>query len=76
MAATAHKFRHPVAAVRNGRGESRSSYWMFAGMGTRPDPTPPAGPDPYGEPRPEWLGVDWREHLRSADIDGAQVNYA
>jgi pimeloyl-ACP methyl ester carboxylesterase len=76
VAATAHKFRHPVEAVRNGRGESRGSYWMFAGMGTRPDPTPSAGPDPYGEPDPEWLGVDWREHLRRADVGGARVNYA
>ena len=76
MAATAQRLRHPVRAVRNGRGESRGSYWMFAGMGRRPEPTPSAGPDPYGNPDPEWLTIDWREHLRSADVGGARVNYA
>ncbi|MGH2980438.1 MAG: alpha/beta fold hydrolase, partial [Solirubrobacterales bacterium] len=32
-------------------------------------PTPPDGPDPYGEPDPEWLGIDWRRHLRRVEID-------
>jgi pimeloyl-ACP methyl ester carboxylesterase len=40
-----------------------------------PDPTPTDGPDPYGNPEPEWLGIDWREHLRRVDVVGAQVNY-
>jgi pimeloyl-ACP methyl ester carboxylesterase len=40
-----------------------------------PDPTPAEGPDPYGSPDPEWLGVDWRENLRTAEVDGARVNY-
>ena len=26
-----------------------------------PDPTPAEGPDPYGDPDPEWLRIDWRE---------------
>lgn len=41
-------------------------------------PTPAEGPDPYGnpDPDPEWLRIDWREHLRQADIAGAEVNYA
>jgi pimeloyl-ACP methyl ester carboxylesterase len=74
--ATANKLRHRVEAVRNGRGEGRTAIWMFSGGGRRPDPTAAAGPDPYGSPDPEWLRVDWREHLRSAEIDGATVNYA
>ena len=41
----------------------------------RPDATPPDGPDPYGNPDPEWLRIDWREHLRTIEIDGAEVNY-
>lgn len=41
----------------------------------RPDPTAGDGPDPYGNPDPGWLGVDWREHLATAEVDGARVNY-
>jgi len=43
----------------------------------KPDPTPAGGPDPYGNPdaEPEWLRVDWREHLRTVELDGARVNY-
>jgi pimeloyl-ACP methyl ester carboxylesterase len=30
----------------------------------------------YGNPDPEWLEIDWREHLRRVDLPGAdQVNY-
>ena len=30
----------------------------------------------YGNPDPEWLRIDWREHLRRVDLPGAeQVNY-
>ncbi len=45
-------------------------------VGELPDPTPPEGPDPYGNPDPEWLGIDWREHLKTADVAGTAVNYA
>ena len=41
----------------------------------KPDPTPSEGPDPYGNPDPEWLRIDWREHLRTADIGGTSINY-
>jgi pimeloyl-ACP methyl ester carboxylesterase len=41
-----------------------------------PDPTPSEGPDPYGNPDPEWLRIDWREHLRRIELDSAHVNYA
>jgi pimeloyl-ACP methyl ester carboxylesterase len=32
----------------------------------------------YGnpDPRPEWLQVDWRRHLRRLELPGADVNYA
>jgi pimeloyl-ACP methyl ester carboxylesterase len=41
-----------------------------------PDPTPAEGPDPYGNPDPEWLRIDWREHLHRIDVGGARnVNY-
>ena len=32
-------------------------------------------PDDYGNPDPEWLRIDWREHLRSVDLPGCRVNY-
>jgi pimeloyl-ACP methyl ester carboxylesterase len=43
-----------------------------------PDPSPSEGADPYGnpDPAPEWLGIDWREHLRTADVAGVPVTYA
>jgi pimeloyl-ACP methyl ester carboxylesterase len=66
-------------------GEDRTSltaqlldeFFPFASpMGELPDPTPSEGPDPYGDPDPEWLRVDWREHLRRIDVGGARdVNY-
>ena len=32
-------------------------------------PTPPDGPDPYGEPDPEWLRIDWRRHVQRVELD-------
>ena len=34
------------------------------------------GPDPYGEPDPQWLGIDWSRHVHSIEVAGATVNYA
>jgi pimeloyl-ACP methyl ester carboxylesterase len=42
----------------------------------RPDATPSDGPDPYGNPDPEWLGIDWRRHLRTVELaHSTKVNY-
>ncbi len=30
----------------------------------------------YGNPDPEWLEIDWREHLHRVQLPGAEVNYA
>jgi len=30
----------------------------------------------YGNPDPEWLGIDWRKHLHRVALPGAEVNYA
>ncbi|MEX0971641.1 MAG: alpha/beta fold hydrolase [Solirubrobacterales bacterium] len=30
----------------------------------------------YGERDPEWLKIDWREHLHRIELPGAEVNYA
>jgi pimeloyl-ACP methyl ester carboxylesterase len=35
----------------------------------RPAATPSRGPDPYGNPDPEWLRIDWREHLQRIELD-------
>ena len=50
--------------------------WRLAtGRAELPSPTPSDGPDPYGNPDPEWLRIDWREHLRRVDVVGAEANY-
>ncbi|MFN8161399.1 MAG: alpha/beta hydrolase [Solirubrobacterales bacterium] len=37
---------------------------------------PPARPaGDYGTPDPEWLRIDWREHLRTVELPGAAVNF-
>jgi len=44
-------------------------FFPFAApAGELPDATPPEGPDPYGNPDPEWLGIDWRSHLRRVEV--------
>jgi pimeloyl-ACP methyl ester carboxylesterase len=48
---------------------------LAAGRVELPPATPPDGPDPYGNPDPEWLRIDWRDHLRQMDVVGARVNY-
>ncbi len=48
---------------------------MAAGRVPLPEATPADGPDPYGNPDPEWLGIDWRARLRTVDIVGARANY-
>ncbi len=54
-------------------------WWFTPPMAKLLDPTPADGPDPYGNPDPEWLRIDWREHLGSANVAGsgrpARVNY-
>ena len=42
----------------------------------RPAPTPADGPDPYGDDDPEWLRIDWGEHVHRVEIEGAPVTYA
>jgi pimeloyl-ACP methyl ester carboxylesterase len=55
---------------------SDAATWPFPRFPEPPPPTPSIdGPDPYGDPNPDWLRIDWREHLREIEIDGARVNY-
>lgn len=32
--------------------------------------------DDYGNPDPDWLRIEWREHLHRLELPGATVNYA
>jgi pimeloyl-ACP methyl ester carboxylesterase len=65
-----------TAAQRTWPEELRRQTALLTPLADMPDPTPSDGPDPYGDPNPEWLEIDWREHLRNADVVGASVNYA
>ena len=58
-------------------GQLLDEFFPFAAPGGElPDPTPAEGPDPYGNPDPEWLRIDWREYLHRIDVGGApNVNY-
>ena len=40
-----------------------------------PTPTPAEGPDPYGNPEPEWLEVEWQSRLAQVEVGGTTVNY-
>ncbi len=48
----------------------------FEPFGPRPDATEPDGPDPYGNPHPDWLAIDWRELIDDVDVGGERVHYA
>jgi pimeloyl-ACP methyl ester carboxylesterase len=57
------------------RRRARSVVWPYERIADV-EATPPDGPDPYGDPDPAWLRIDWREHLRSIELEGTRVNYA
>jgi pimeloyl-ACP methyl ester carboxylesterase len=61
--------------LRRLASETAMAVRVATGRLDLPPPTPADGPDPYGNPDPEWLRVDWREHLRQIDVVGARVNY-
>jgi pimeloyl-ACP methyl ester carboxylesterase len=48
---------------------------LAAPVGELPDPTPSEGPDPYGDPDPEWLRIDWRQHLRTIAVPTSEDEY-
>ncbi len=52
-----------------------SVFASFSPLGPRPEPTAADGPDPYGNPDPAWLRVDWREHQSDVEVDGTRVHY-
>jgi len=61
--------------LRRIASDTASAWKLATGRAELPPATPPDGPDPYGNPDPEWLRIDWREHLRQIDVVGASANY-
>jgi pimeloyl-ACP methyl ester carboxylesterase len=62
--------REQRAPRREERRRQRRRLWV---TGTpwqgRPEPTPTDGPDPYGDPDPEWMQIDWRQYLGRIELD-------
>src|SRR3954447_1193903 len=58
------------------RRSARSRCWNAWAMPEveAPEAEAPAGSD-YGNPDPEWMRIDWREHLRRVKLPGSEVNY-
>jgi pimeloyl-ACP methyl ester carboxylesterase len=76
--ATAARPQEPRTAreeLRRIAADTGQAIRLATGRARLPEPTPPDGPDPYGNPDPEWLKIDWREHLRDVDVVGNRVNY-
>ena len=56
--------------------ELAQQLWPLAApLGPVPDPTPAEGPDPYGNPDPAWLGVDWDRHLQTVEVPTPEEDY-
>ncbi len=52
----------------------RRALWVGGTPWRRgPDPTPADGPDPYGDQDPEWLRIDWRQHLNRTEVDTSDL---
>jgi pimeloyl-ACP methyl ester carboxylesterase len=66
----------PREELRRIATDTSHAVKLATGRAELPEPTPSDGPDPYGNPEPEWLAIDWRRHLRQIDVVGAKVNYA
>jgi pimeloyl-ACP methyl ester carboxylesterase len=62
----------PERPTRDG---ARQAVWPFTGVRRAPRATPSDGPDPYGNPDPEWLRIDWRQHLKQTEVSETRVKY-
>ncbi len=61
--------------LRRIAADTQMAVRLARGKAELPEPTPADGPDPYGNPDPDWLGIDWSEHRREVDVVGARANY-
>ena len=67
---------HPVREeLRRIASDASFAVKLATGRAHLPGPTPSDGADPYGNPDPEWLRIDWAEHRRQVDVVGSRVNY-
>ena len=64
--------RTPLEELRRIAADSAYSMRLATGPGRASPPTPTDGPDPYGNPDPEWLRIDWSAHRHQIDVVGAQ----
>ncbi len=61
--------------LRRIAADTQMAVRLARGKADLPEPTPADGPDPYGDPDPAWLGIDWSEHRHEIDVVGARANY-
>ena len=61
--------------LRRIAADTQMAVRLARGKAELPEPTPADGPDPYGNPDPDWLGIDWSEHRCEVDVVGARANY-
>jgi pimeloyl-ACP methyl ester carboxylesterase len=67
---------HPVRdELRRIASDTAFAVKLARGKVELPPATPADGPDPYGDPDPEWLRINWREHRHEVDVVGAKANY-
>jgi pimeloyl-ACP methyl ester carboxylesterase len=67
---------HPVREeLRRFASDASFAVKLATGRARLPAPSPSDGPDPYGNPEPEWLRIDWAEHRRHVEVVGSRVNY-
>ncbi len=67
--------RTPLEEIRRIAADTGFAVRLATGRAELPAATPTDGPDPYGNPDPEWLQIDWREHIRQVDVVGARATY-
>jgi pimeloyl-ACP methyl ester carboxylesterase len=67
--------RTALEEIRRIAADTGYAMRLATGRAQLPAATPTDGPDPYGNPDPEWLRVDWRAHIRQVDVVGARANY-
>jgi len=61
--------------LRRIASDTAYAFRLARGKIRLPPATPADGPDPYGNPDPEWMRIDWREHRHEVDVVGSKVNY-
>jgi pimeloyl-ACP methyl ester carboxylesterase len=67
---------HPVRdELRRIASDTSYAINLARGRVELPPATPADGPDPYGNPDPDWLRIDWADFRHEVDVVGARVNY-